>query len=149
MASPPSALAEVTILRTMHFANSTLYAGLCEQHPMAIKIRTKGKTMSIIDLERLSLSDLKALSKNIDKAIVTREVKDRQEALAAVEAKAFELGYALDELMAARGKKRASAVPKYQHPEDPSITWSGRGRQPGWIKEGLAAGKTLDDFLMA
>ena len=105
--------------------------------------------MSIIDLERLSLSDLKALSKNIDKAIVTREVQDRQEALAAVEAKALELGYALDELMAVRGKKRASAVPKYQHPEDPSVTWTGRGRQPSWIKEGLAVGKTLDDFLIS
>lgn len=105
--------------------------------------------MSLIDLEDLSLKELKALSKNIEKAIASREAKERQDALAAVEAKAREMGFSMDELMAARGKKRASAAPKYQHPEDPSITWSGRGRQPGWIKEGLAAGKTLDDFLMA
>lgn len=25
--------------------------------------------------------------------------------------------------------------------------WSGRGRRPAWIIEGLAAGKSLDDFL--
>jgi DNA-binding protein H-NS len=28
------------------------------------------------------------------------------------------------------------------------VTWSGRGRQPGWIKEALAKGKGLDDFLI-
>ena len=26
---------------------------------------------------------------------------------------------------------------KYRHPEDSRLTWSGRGKQPGWLKEAL------------
>ncbi len=34
-------------------------------------------------------------------------------------------------------------APKYRHPENTEITWSGRGRKPAWIVEGLEAGKSL------
>jgi DNA-binding protein H-NS len=36
----------------------------------------------------------------------------------------------------------------YRHPENADQTWSGRGRQPDWMKEALAAGKSKDDFLI-
>lgn len=39
-------------------------------------------------------------------------------------------------------------VQKYQNPEDPSDTWSGRGRQPRWLVAQLGAGKSMDDFLI-
>jgi DNA-binding protein H-NS len=35
--------------------------------------------------------------------------------------------------------------PKYQNPELPDQTWSGRGKQPHWIRRLLASGKTMDD----
>ncbi|WP_216370147.1 MULTISPECIES: H-NS family nucleoid-associated regulatory protein [unclassified Roseobacter] len=35
---------------------------------------------------------------------------------------------------------------QYSAEEKPALTWSGHGRQPVWIKEGLEAGKTLDDY---
>jgi len=36
---------------------------------------------------------------------------------------------------------------QYRNPADNAQTWIGRGRQPKWIAEGLAAsGKSLDDF---
>ncbi|MBM9595997.1 H-NS histone family protein [Roseitranquillus sediminis] len=28
------------------------------------------------------------------------------------------------------GQMRSAQIPKYRHPENPSLTWSGRGRQP-------------------
>jgi DNA-binding protein H-NS len=31
---------------------------------------------------------------------------------------------------------------KYRHPENSEITWSGRGRQPGWFKDAIEAGKS-------
>ena len=37
---------------------------------------------------------------------------------------------------------------KYQSPKNPSETWSGRGKQPQWIKTLLRAGKKLDDLLI-
>jgi DNA-binding protein H-NS len=36
-------------------------------------------------------------------------------------------------------------LPKFRNPELPSETWSGRGRQPHWVIEILAAGASLDD----
>ncbi len=32
---------------------------------------------------------------------------------------------------------------KYQNPDRPSVTWSGRGRQPLWMREHLRKGKRL------
>jgi|SRR5881275_2576752 DNA-binding protein H-NS len=40
-------------------------------------------------------------------------------------------------------------LPKYQNPRNPSETWSGRGKQPRWLKAQLRAGKKLDDLLIA
>ena len=39
--------------------------------------------------------------------------------------------------------------PKYRNPTVPSETWSGRGKQPLWVKEQLQAGRKLDRFLIA
>jgi DNA-binding protein H-NS len=39
-------------------------------------------------------------------------------------------------------------LPKYQNPKDPSETWSGRGKQPRWLKAQLRAGKKLNDLLI-
>ena len=46
---------------------------------------------------------------------------------------------------AAVGKKGASAA-KYS--DGVGSTWSGRGPQPKWLKEAIAGGKTLEDFLV-
>ena len=40
----------------------------------------------------------------------------------------------------------AASAPKFQHPTDPGLTWSGRGRRPRWVTEALEAGRTLDDL---
>ena len=37
-------------------------------------------------------------------------------------------------------------LPKYRNPNDPTETWSGRGKQPRWLVAQLRAGKKLDDF---
>jgi DNA-binding protein H-NS len=39
-------------------------------------------------------------------------------------------------------------LPKYRNPKKPSQTWSGRGKQPRWLKEQLRAGKKLTDLLI-
>ena len=42
------------------------------------------------------------------------------------------------------GKARRGAKPGYT---DGVNTWSGFGRKPGWLVQGLARGKKLEDFL--
>jgi DNA-binding protein H-NS len=38
--------------------------------------------------------------------------------------------------------------PKYRNPKDPAETWSGRGKQPRWLRAQLRSGKTVNDFLI-
>jgi DNA-binding protein H-NS len=42
--------------------------------------------------------------------------------------------------------KGQKVEPQYHNPADKGQTWSGRGRQPKWIAEGIAGGKQLADF---
>ncbi|QIE45417.1 H-NS histone family protein [Pseudohalocynthiibacter aestuariivivens] len=113
--------------------------------------------MSQIDLKKMSMSELRALEKKVARAIVSRQKQERKDALAVVEAKAKQLGYSLNELLdnaksgtkeaAAKSAKRGKPVaPKYRNPEDPSQTWTGRGRQPNWIKEAVASGTPIETF---
>jgi DNA-binding protein H-NS len=44
---------------------------------------------------------------------------------------------------------RGKAVQKYQNPDNPSETWSGRGRPPKWVQAALATGQTLEDLAIA
>jgi DNA-binding protein H-NS len=103
-----------------------------------------------INLEKLSLDELKTLQKDVAKAIAQFEARKRKEALDAIEAVAREKGYSLSELTGTTPSKRSQtqAPPKYKHPENAAKTWSGRGRQPAWVKEHLGAGKDLNELLI-
>lgn len=35
---------------------------------------------------------------------------------------------------------------RYQHPDDPRMTWTGRGRKPAWVQAWLDAGGTLEQL---
>ncbi|OSP53399.1 H-NS family nucleoid-associated regulatory protein [Pseudoruegeria sp. SK021] len=105
--------------------------------------------MADINLSNRSLDELKTLQKDVTEAIDSFETRRRQDALAAVEAKAKEMGFTLAELTRQRKAPKAVIPPRYCHPENPELTWSGRGRRPAWIKEALAAGTTLETFLIA
>ena len=105
--------------------------------------------MDEINLDDMSLDELKKLQKDVNKAVDSFEDRRRQDARAAVEAKAKEMGFSLAELTGGPSKKaRVPSPAKYRHPENPSLTWNGRGRQPGWIKEATEAETSLDAFLI-
>jgi DNA-binding protein H-NS len=40
-------------------------------------------------------------------------------------------------------------LPKYQNPRDPAERWSGRGKQPRWVRAQLKAGKKLEHLRIA
>lgn len=105
----------------------------------------KGHNMTK-SIDNMSLAELQAYHKEVEAAIKGYEKKKRADALAAVRATAKEHGFTLEELMSgkAAGKPASKGVAKYANPADPSQTWSGRGRQPAWIKEALGAGKSLE-----
>jgi DNA-binding protein H-NS len=40
-------------------------------------------------------------------------------------------------------------LPKYRNPDEPSETWSGRGKQPRWLAAALKTGHTLEEFVIS
>lgn len=106
----------------------------------------------VIDLNSLTLKELKDLNVNVQKAIVSFEERKRREALAALEATARENGFSLNELMgnglfSQTKKTRAPAQAKFKNPKG-SETWSGRGRKPQWFEAALKSGKTPQDLTL-
>lgn len=101
-----------------------------------------------INLEEMSLPQLRDLRHQVDRAISSFEDRRKKEAMAELEAKAREMGFTLAELTGVGRKRRAGAVAvaKYANPADASQTWSGRGRRPQWVRDALDAGRDLSDL---
>lgn len=103
--------------------------------------------MAYYDLEALSLGELKKMQKDVAKAISTYQDRQKAEARTKVEAVAREMGYSLAELVGTDSNpKRTPVAPKYQHPKNPTVTWSGRGRKPQWFVDALVAGTPAGDL---
>lgn len=100
--------------------------------------------MTDIDLESLSLKELKQLQKDVAKAIASFEERRKKEALAALEAKAAEMGFSLSDLTTGKGGK--ISAPKYRNPDDPTQTWTGRGRKPAWFIAALERGVSPEEM---
>ena len=101
-----------------------------------------------VDLGALDRDELLQLSKDVEKALRSYDKRKRDEALREMELVAQKHGIALKDVVQG-GPKRSVQVPKYKHPENPALTWSGRGRQPAWFKEAMDAGHSRDDLLLA
>ena len=100
-----------------------------------------------LDLNKLSLKELKDLQAQVTKAIASYEDRRKKEAIAELEEKARAMGFSLAELTGVSvGRKRAPAVAKYANPADPSETWSGRGRKPHWFNDAINSGKQPEDL---
>ena len=104
------------------------------------------------DLEDMSIDELRALRRAIDKAISSFEARQRKAAKAAAEEAAGQHGYTIAQLLGGRAGRSSPAATtepaaaKYANPDKPDETWSGRGRRPQWVRTILDAGGALDDL---
>ncbi|PKP75604.1 MAG: transcriptional regulator [Alphaproteobacteria bacterium HGW-Alphaproteobacteria-6] len=98
-----------------------------------------------INLDKLSLKELKNLRTRVTQAIESFKDRKKIEARAELEERARELGFKLNELLGT-APTRKPGVARYANPADRSQTWSGRGRKPGWVVAALKAGKKLEDL---
>jgi DNA-binding protein H-NS len=50
----------------------------------------------------------------------------------------------------AKSSRRAypRVFPKYRNPQEPSQTWSGRGKQPRWLSAALKSGHRIEEFVI-
>ncbi len=110
-------------------------------------------TMAMIDLSSYNLSELKGLLLDIEKELKGCQFNEVNKAREQILAIAQNLGVSVEDLLGSTVKKtKAGKTEKgqarYKNPADSSQTWSGRGRPPRWMAEGLASGKKLEDFLI-
>ena len=102
-----------------------------------------------INLNDLSLKDLKKLERDVAAAIVNYDARGKAEAIAALEEHAKSMGFSLAELTGMQittTRKRVPATVKYRNPADHADTWSGRGRKPRWFEAAMAAGARANDL---
>lgn len=100
-----------------------------------------------IDLSKLSIEELQTLAQDIEAEIANRRVAEKERVLGQMRELAASLGLSLEDFM--RQEKIVGSAPaaaKYRHPDNPALTWTGRGKRPTWINEALASGKQLEDF---
>jgi DNA-binding protein H-NS len=45
-----------------------------------------------------------------------------------------------------RGEARQTLAPRFQHPQHPDLTWTGRGSRPRWLRDLLDKGHDLEEF---
>ena len=80
---------------------------------------------------------------NGDPALV-RPVPGARAALDRLRAAGFKIG----DLFGGRGGKGRKVAAKYVNPDDPSETWTGRGRKPRWLSAKLKEGDRIEKFLI-
>lgn len=108
-----------------------------------------------IDLSKLSIEELENLARDAQAEIAARKEAERERVLQQMRELAGTLGMTLEDVV--RMEKRSGGgagggggvQAKYRHPDNPALTWSGRGKRPAWVAEALASGKSLEELTVA
>ncbi len=117
-----------------------------------------------MELNKLSLSELKRQKTRIEAEIARRSQNSKRDLLKKVQKLAAEAGVPLSELLGAKKEPKAATrktaapkktrgskgkvAPKYRNPADATQTWTGRGRQPLWVAGYVSSGKSITDLLI-
>ncbi len=102
-----------------------------------------------IDLTKLSLEELQALAQDIEVEVIGRREAERARVLSQMRELAGSLGMTLEDVVRGEKGRGGAVAAKYRNPDNPVLTWSGRGKRPAWVNEALAAGKTLEDLAVS
>ncbi len=97
------------------------------------------------ELDKMSHEELVKLQKDVRKALDSYQERQKQRALVEMQEVARRHGLDLSDIVGGK-KKGQIAAPKFRHPDDPSLTWAGKGRKPRWLNDELAAGRDIDEF---
>lgn len=104
-----------------------------------------------MDLSNYSLEELRGLQSELGREIQIRENKERASAIQKIKDLAAAAGLDLSDLTGGAGpgrgnrSKRPKRI-KYQHTDNPDLTWSGYGRRPKWIEEARDAGIDIEQY---
>lgn len=94
-----------------------------------------------------SLQELIAQRESLDREIEAAKKRGRADAIAQVHAIMAEHGLSMSDITgrSPKGGTGKKAAIKYRNSAT-GDAWSGRGLQPRWLRDALAAGRRLEDF---
>jgi DNA-binding protein H-NS len=100
------------------------------------------------EIDRMSYRELQELELKVKRAKSSVQDRSRNELRRKLEAMAAEQGFKIGDLFGARGGKGRTVAAKYSNPENPSETWTGRGRKPRWLAAKLSSGNKIEKYLI-
>lgn len=101
-----------------------------------------------VKVDDLTLKDITSLEKELQKAKAQVRDRERKALKKKIDALLEGTGFTIFDLYGVGGKKKGKtvSVARYANPDDPSDTWTGRGRKPNWVLAQLDKGAKLEDF---
>lgn len=106
--------------------------------------------MKKVNLGGMSTAELQSLKADIEKELGNRSAKIQ--AIEEVKKIAAERGLRLEDILTelgmsskTKGKRELGPAPiRFRHPKDATLTWSGRGKRPNWMRDAMEKGMTED-----
>lgn len=105
--------------------------------------------MKDAQLDRLTTKELKELRDKVEKLMSTKRDSERSNLREKFKQMAEAAGFSLGDIVGVGGRGARggrSAAAKFINPDDPNMTWSGRGRKPNWLTAKVKAGANEEDF---
>jgi DNA-binding protein H-NS len=100
------------------------------------------------ELDRMSLRELTELELKVKKARASVQDRSRSDVRKKVEQIIAEAGFKVSDIFGGRGGKGRTVAAKYANPDNPSETWTGRGRKPRWLTAKLQEGGKIEKYLI-
>lgn len=102
-----------------------------------------------VDLSKMSKKELEQLWGDVDKRLSELAKEERATAVQAVVDLMLKNMVYIEDLpkTVRRGGQKTAAEPKYRNPDNSAQTWTGKGRQPNWIKTAKDKGVNIDDSI--
>lgn len=98
-----------------------------------------------MELSNLSVADLRSLQQNVVHELMKREQQEVADARERILAIANSVGVSVSELVSGSVRSKSGPVAvRFRNPDNPTQQWTGRGRQPKWVKAWIDSGKSLD-----
>jgi DNA-binding protein H-NS len=101
------------------------------------------------NIENMSYAELAAMQTRIERAKAEKQNSERAVLRQKINDMAKAQGFDLNDLFGGRRKAKGKVAIKYRDPNNPTNTWTGRGRTPRWMAAATKGGKVKkEDFLI-
>jgi len=105
------------------------------------------------DFDAMTVDELWQMHEKLSQVLsvrLTSEKRELEKRLAQLRReKEMRISEPVEVSLAPRERRKYPRVfPKYQNPNEPSETWSGRGKQPRWLTAALKTGHSIEEFVI-